>query len=76
MLGIPKEIPHARIMNFITLASKFYVYRHKLYYEANLDLTAFLQELRNKLKVEKYICNLEGREDRFSIWNNVLNALG
>lgn len=76
MLGVPRGEPHAIILNFIILSVKFYVFRQKMYYDAKLDLTAFLNEFRSKLKIEKYICTLEGKADRFNIWRNVLSALG
>lgn len=76
MLGIPKDNPLARVLNFIILTFKFYTYRQKLYHEAQLDITAFLREFRNKLKIEQYICTLEGKEDTFGVWNRALSVLG
>lgn len=69
MLGIPPENPQARMSNYIILVSKFYIFRQKLYYESKLDLTAFLNEFRNKLKIEKYICALERKTDQFKHWD-------
>lgn len=76
MLGIPKENPQARILNFIVLTCKFYIFRQRLYYNSRFELVAFLRELRTKLKVEKYICSLEGKANRFNMWQSILSALG
>lgn len=76
MLGIPQENPQSKVLNFIILSCKFYIYRQKLYHEGKTDLTAFLRELRAKLKIEKYICVLEGKADKFNRWRSILNALG
>lgn len=42
MLGVPKDNPQAKVLNFIKLSCKFFIYRQKLYHEAKLDLDAFL----------------------------------
>lgn len=55
ILGVPKEHPRSRVINFILLLCKFYIYCQKLFHDAMLDLTAFQQELRMKLKMEKNI---------------------
>lgn len=75
MLGMPKEIPRSRVINFILLSCKFCIYRQKLYHGARLELTSFLHELRMKHKIEKYICILEGKADKFNIWRKTLNTL-
>lgn len=76
MLGTPKEKPQARAINFILLSCKFYIYRQKLYHNASMELVTFLHELRMKLKIEQYICALEGKADKFHTWRYILNALG
>lgn len=76
MLGIPPENPQAKLLNYIILTLKIYIFRQKLYHDANLDLTAFLNEFRNKLKIEKHICALEGKAHKFRTWELVLAALG
>lgn len=76
MLGIPHEHPQAKISIYIILVAKFYTFRQKLYHDSNLNLTAFLYDLRSKLKTEKYICTLENKADKFNTWERVLSALG
>lgn len=65
--GVPRSNPQAPMLNFILLSLKFYIYRQKMYHEADLDLMPFLRELRCKLRIEEYICNLEGKPDKFHI---------
>lgn len=76
MLGIPREHPQAKLANYIILVSKFYIFRQKLYHNADLNITAFLYELRNKLNTGKYICGREGKANKFNTWERTLNALG
>lgn len=76
ILGVPRENPQARVLNYIILSFKFYIFRQRLYYDSRFELTAFLREFRNKLKIEEYICSCEGKADRFNIWRNILSALG
>lgn len=76
LLGVHPSIPDARKINFITIFTKFFVHRQKLFHNGDLSLVLFLRELRSKLRVEKQICSLEGKPDKFKGWNCVLTALG
>lgn len=76
MLGVPKEIPQSRSINLLVLLVKHFIFRQKLFYKANFDLTHFLRELKQKLGVEKYICTQESRPGKFWQWDKIYNALG
>lgn len=76
MLGVQKEIPQSKQINLLVLLVKHFIFRQKLFYKANLDLTHFLRELKQKLAVEKYICTQEKRPAKFRQWARVYNALG
>lgn len=76
MLGVPKEIPQSRSINLLVLLVKHFIFRQKLFYKANFDLTHFLRELKQKLGVEKYICTQESRPGKFRQWDKIYNVLG
>lgn len=76
LLGVPKEIPQARMMNFIILLAKNFIFRQKLFNNANLELLHFLGELRNKLAVENFICTQAKKQYKFKQWNSIYKALG
>lgn len=76
LLGVSPTIPGAWKINYITMFVKFFVHRQKLFHNGELPLTLFLRELRVKLQIEKHICFLENKPDKFRPWNGVLGALG
>lgn len=76
LFGIHPSAPLARVVNFLLLFVKFFIHRQKLFHQGELNLTHFLQDLRYRLRIEKYLTALEGRSHRFRIWANILDALG
>lgn len=38
LFGIPKAAPHAKVINFLALFAKFFIYRQKLYHQGSLSL--------------------------------------
>lgn len=65
-----------KIVNFITLQVKHFVHRQKLFHHGDLRLIHFLQELKVKLKCEKFLSYQEGKSARFRKWQAILAALG
>lgn len=76
LFGVPDAVPLARIINFIILFAKFFIYRQKLFHQGSLDLTHFLRELRLHLQVEKYLTNSENKRHLFDKWRRIYTALG
>lgn len=67
LFGIPEAVPQARLINFILLFTKFFIYRQKLFYQGSLSLIHFLQEMRQRILVEKYLNTIEKRPHFFNI---------
>lgn len=76
VFGLPKECHQSRVINFILLHIRFYIYRQKLYHEGRLDLTQWLAEFKTKLKVEQWISKRMGTPASFQCWRGILNELG
>lgn len=76
LFGLPEDAPQARVINFILLFTKFFIYRQKLFHRSSLDLTHFLRELRQMLQVEKYITSKDNKRHLFIKWQHIYTALG
>lgn len=76
LFGIPDTAPNARIINFVILFAKFFIYRQKLFHQGSLDLVHFLREFRTRLQVEKYLTTLENKRHHFQKWKRTYAALG
>lgn len=76
LFGVRPTIPDARQINFISIFFKFFIHRQKLFHNGDLPLILFLRELRTKLQIEKRICFLEGKPDKFNCWKRLLTAVG
>lgn len=46
LFGVPVEDPQSRIINFILINTRFYIYQQRLYHNSALDITASLREFR------------------------------
>lgn len=76
VLGYLHPSASERIVNHITIFTKFFIQRQKLFHGGSLSLIEWLSELKRKLLTEEYICSLEHRKSRFSGWRKILLALG
>lgn len=76
IFGIPPQHRQAGLVNFLTMYTKFYIYRQKLFHGGELGFIAWLQELKRKLLNEQLICTLEKRASRFGKWHRILKAIG
>lgn len=61
LFGVPSSEPQARVINFVLIFTKFFVYRQKLFHEGSLELMHYLKEFRRRLQVEKYLISIEGK---------------
>lgn len=76
LFGIPDSAPHSKIVNFILLFGKFFIYRQKLFHHGSLDLVQFLRELKVRLNIEKYLAKIEDKQRNFQKWRKIYEALG
>lgn len=76
LFGVPSTTPHAKVINFLVLFAKFFIYRQKLYHQGSLSLIHLLRELRLRLQVEKHLTTLEGKTKNFRKWQRIYNAMG
>lgn len=76
LFGIPSTAPQAKVVNFLVLFIKFYIYRQKLFHQGSLSLIHILRELRLRLQVEKHLTTMEGKTDRFKKWQRLYTAMG
>lgn len=76
LFGVPHTAPQAKVINFILLFTKFFIYRQKLFHQGSFELTQFLRELRQRLQVEKYITSKENKQFLFAKWQQIFMALG
>lgn len=76
LFGVPRAFPKALMTNMILMATKFFIYRQRLFHGGRFELAHWLREFKGKLSSEKYILQCEGRLRHFHIWNKILKALG
>lgn len=70
LFGVPDSSPNARMINFILLFVKFFIYRQKLFHEGSLVIVHFLKELRLRLQVEKHLNFLENKSHQQHIYTH------
>lgn len=77
ILGLPAS-PGAPsgIINYITIFTKYFIQRQKLFHGGCLSLLEWLAELKTKLSSERYMCAIERKPSRFSKWEKILQYLG
>lgn len=75
LFGIPMEVPQAKVINFILLFTKFFIYRQKLFHQASMEITHFLKELRQRLRIEEFITSQDNKRFLFAKWQGILSAL-
>lgn len=64
LFGKPTTALQARIINFLLVYIKFYIYRQ------------LLQELHVRLQVEKYLNLIKNKPSQFNKWRRIYSALG
>jgi hypothetical protein len=63
-----------KVLNFIFINAKYYIYVNRLYKDNNISLSEFLIILKHKLTVEKNICHIKG--DNFKPFLDLMEYLG
>lgn len=76
LFGIPTKTPQSKVVNFVLLFSKFFIYRQKLFHRGSLELTHFLRDLKVRLQVGRYLTAIAGKRNHFNKWQRIYSALG
>lgn len=74
LMGVSAEHRQASVINLVLLWARYFIHRQKLFGGGNLNLQSWVRELRLKLLMEKRICALEGRSDKFRRWRALLSC--
>ena len=75
IFGIYYDLKYFADINYIILLGKMYIYRQKLNGE-NVNFNAFLKIIKNRLEIEKAICNNNQNSTQFNKkWTSVLQSL-
>lgn len=76
MFGVPRSFNKERVVNFILMNTKYFIYRQRLFHGGKLKTLQWLREFKGKLLMEKHINLIEGKSRFFRKWNAILEALG
>lgn len=76
LFGLHPTVPGSRKIKFLTIFTKFFIYRQMLLHDGDLPMALFLRELRTRLQMEKKIYRLENKPNKFRCWSRILAALG
>lgn len=76
LFGVPRTFKKERIVNFILINVKFFVFRQRLFHGGKLEILQWLREFRGKLQVERHINLAEGKPNLFRKWKAIFEALG
>lgn len=76
VFGVPNDFHRGKVINFILVQTRFYIYRQKLFNEGKLCTLQWLAEFRSKLKIEKWVSARLGRAASFQGWTEIFEALG
>lgn len=76
IFGLPKGTHQRDNINAILLATKFYIYRQKLFHEGDLNICQWLLEFKMKLQTEKWIRKRTGLKPLSRCLDQVLYMLG
>lgn len=71
LFGVTISTPKDRVVNFILLFIKLFIYRQKLHHQGALSLIQLLRELRARLHIEKHLTQLENKPHRFTPWKEI-----
>lgn len=76
LLGVPKDYPRAKMVNYLLMSVRFYIHRQRLFHGCDLCLIHWIKELQGKLLTERHICRAEGKPNKFACWERALDYLG
>ena len=65
LFGVSQETDACHVLNFCLLHTKFYIYKHRLFRENELDIRGLKNYLWWKIRIEKYACTNGGKNDQF-----------
>lgn len=76
LFGIPSTSHKSKVINFILIQVRFYIFRQKLFYQSELSVLHWLREFKGKLEMEKWINTRLGKPRRFECWKEILKEIG
>lgn len=76
LLGVQKDFPKAKQINFFLLSARFFIHRQRLFHNCDLSMVHWIRELRDRLITEQRVCRAEGRASKFDHWLPVLRYTG
>lgn len=76
LFGVPTGHPQGKVINTITLLTKYFIHRQKLFHGGDLCLLQWLREFRARLLRENWILARLGKPVKFTKWEKFLAALG
>ena len=74
LFGLEDEVENSAALNYIILLAKYFIYRHRVNGDHNLNLQAFQAGLYYKLKIEKIIA-VKNKTTHFNKFSNVFEVL-
>lgn len=63
------------IINVICLFTKFYIYRQRLYHQADCNFEVWCKEFKRRLDTEKYILEKNQKSDDFKRWETLYETM-
>lgn len=76
LFGLPSDAHKSKVINFILIRLRFYIFRQKLFHDTKLSCIQWLQEFKSALQVEQWICFRLGKGQSSQKWKDILNELG
>lgn len=76
MFGVPRSHYKEKMVNFILMNTKFFIFRQRLFHGGKLEILQWLREFKVKLLMERHINLSEGRPRLFGKWAAILEAIG
>ncbi len=65
LFGFQPEGDIFTVLNFCILIAKYHIYCQRIHNENGINFFQYLIELKNKLKIERYICTSTATIDKF-----------
>ena len=75
LFGFLQNSAYYITVNYCILLAKCYIYRPRLFHKNELSLYQFQCELKQRLRIEKYICYSNNQEQKFKKWNFLLESM-
>ena len=75
LFGYPGEEDIVKVLNYVIIQAKYYIYIQRLCAENNIDFYDFLMILQQKLRIKKYNCEYRNNPGSFEPYLVIFEAL-